>query len=794
MGGFFFWSWSSPLLDASQSCCNTVACAHRYRIARIIFYFFSFGKKGQFSGKSKIHPLYTKSAKNLCSSHFLYCERTRDPAYEHFLEKEKREFKSLVDKTNSIMSEKISAFLTPIKRKISRGASSGEYSSQDGDTGKGKNENEEEKGEEESHADEVDTKSKSWKNFQQRSQLRNRRGSLLHRNSERPDHLKKLYIKRRISEAVIDSLTKRNDREALQRDIEAISEQITEDDSLLVTLDASLIKELKDEVELEMDKEAESAKIQELNKIGEKYTPYFQGLGEYPLEVRLQKFSYSVLVNEDNAKIQTVYNASCLYPLTKFVKRMWHCERKAEKVLTEKQILNNIHLVFKPGRQYLILGAPGSGKTTLLRAIAGILNPPKSAKIEGTISYSGRTLKQSDEFHIENAFAYIDQLDMHAARLTVEETFEFAYQCLTGGRFIREKVSPQVDQAIHQADKDHLATKLVLASLGLTEVKDTFVGDTNVRGVSGGQRRRVTVGEMYMSRAPVICGDEISTGLDAASTYDMIQVMLHYGRRNKGTRIISLLQPSPETVSLFDEVIVLAEGNIIYAGPVEEVEDYFAGIGFKSPEFTDVADFLQFVATEEGAKLYDPEPHIKAIRPKAPNPQELANIFHGSKLGESIDLALSAPLSYVWNQKEGSSYGHAEISRIAKSESVQKKYANKFLRSTALIIHRFIILWLRDKRVMIAGAVKNILMGVSVGGVFYNTTDALSIQGSLFQGGLFIMLGKSMPQELFRLVDLLTHFLVYRLNAELVWSNARPFDFLQTRRSKFLFCLAVYIW
>jgi hypothetical protein len=61
---------------------------------------------------------------------------------------------------------------------------------------------------------------------------------------------------------------------------------------------------------------------------------------------------------------------------------------------------------------------------------------------------------------------------------------------------IRAKVDPELDALMHKAEKEHMATKLALAALGLAEVKDTFVGDTNVRGVSGGQRRRVTVGEV----------------------------------------------------------------------------------------------------------------------------------------------------------------------------------------------------------------------------------------------------------------------------------------------------------
>ena len=80
----------------------------------------------------------------------------------------------------------------------------------------------------------------------------------------------------------------------------------------------------------------------------------------------------------------------------------------------------------------------------------------------------------------------------------MEETFDFAYQCSTGGKFIRQDVPDEVKSIMEKADKENLATRLVLAGLGLTEVKDTYVGDTDIRGVSGGQRRRVTVGEVCL--------------------------------------------------------------------------------------------------------------------------------------------------------------------------------------------------------------------------------------------------------------------------------------------------------
>ena len=244
-----------------------------------------------------------------------------------------------------------------------------------------------------------------------------------------------------------------------------------------------------------------------------------------------------------------------------------------------------------------------------------------------------------------------------------------------------------------------------------------------------------------MSRATVLCGDEISNGLDAASTYDMVDVLLDYGRVHLQTRIFALLQPSPETVSLFDDVIVLAEGRIIYAGPIEQVQDYFADLGFVSPKYTDVADFLQMVATEEdAASLYDPSPSVREKRPNVPDAAELADIFAASDIGQRTTKALNEPLPFVW-KKEDSSHPTSEVSNLAMSEALEYKYANPFYRSCYLIFKRFIILWTRDKRVIIAGAVKNVIMGVSVGGAFKSTTDVISILGAVFQAGMFIMLG-----------------------------------------------------
>ena len=253
------------------------------------------------------------------------------------------------------------------------------------------------------------------------------------------------------------------------------------------------------------------------------------------------------------------------------------------------------------------------------------------------------------------------------------------------------------------------------------------------------QRRRVTVGEMTTSRQPVLCGDEISTGteylrssnqsaslitfflprteistgLDAASTFDMVEVLTYFGRLSKMTRIFALLQPSPETVSLFDEVILMGKGRILYAGPIHEVEQYFADLGYKSPQFMDVADFLQTVSTEHGKSLYRPDDGSLST---APTVSELADLFKSSVQGKAIAALLKEEPPYVWTETDETK--SSSLSGLALLQQVRQRYANSFLRNCYLNLRRFFTLWTRDKRVIIASAIKNILMGVSVGGVF----------------------------------------------------------------------------
>jgi len=245
-----------------------------------------------------------------------------------------------------------------------------------------------------------------------------------------------------------------------------------------------------------------------------------------------------------------------------------------------------------------------------------------------------------------------------------------------------------------------------------------------------------------MDRTPVLCGDEISTGLDAASTYEMIELINHFGRIQKMSRAIALLQPSPETVSLFDEVIVIAEGQLLFAGPIGFVVDYFAKLGYRPPDHMDVADFLQLVATPDAASLFEAPPEVQAFRKNPYTASELAEMFRESSYARKIDHALKTPNEYVWTRNpEGPVHG-GTVTYLSSWHGVNRKYANSFFRASWLNLMRNLTIWRRDKRVLIANFVKNAIMGISVVGVFFQTEDPVSILGALFQGMLFIMLGK----------------------------------------------------
>ncbi|KAK8936592.1 Pleiotropic drug resistance protein 3 [Platanthera zijinensis] len=317
-------------------------------------------------------------------------------------------------------------------------------------------------------------------------------------------------------------------------------------------------------------------------------------------------------------------------------------------------ILHNISGLIKPKRMTLLLGPPGSGKTTLLLTLAGKLD--SDLKVSGRVTYNGRRM---NEFVPQRTAAYISQYDLHIGEMTVRETLSFSARCQgVGTRYDmltelarREKaanIKPDLDLDVFMkacsidGQETSIVADYVLKILGLDICADTMVGDNMRRGISGGQRKRVTTGEMIVGPTRALFMDEISTGLDSSTTYQIVNSLRQYIHTLDATAVISLLQPAPETFNLFDDIILLSDGQVVYHGPREHVLEFFKSMGFRSPERKGVADFLQEVTSRKDQQQYWAR-HDELYR--FVSVKEFTEAFQSFHVGDELRKELTIPFN-----------------------------------------------------------------------------------------------------------------------------------------------------
>lgn len=286
-------------------------------------------------------------------------------------------------------------------------------------------------------------------------------------------------------------------------------------------------------------------------------------------------------------------------------------------IRTKKVLLHPSSGVLKPGRITLLLAPPGSGKSLFLKALAGQLDNDLKMHAE-ELTYNG---VEFSKFYPQRTSAYIAQNDLHYPELTVQETLDFSGQ-VQGSKLFNvllkecarreEELGIQPDPnavALMKAmakmsSQGDITTLLVLRALGLEGCKDTVIGNALLRGISGGQRKRVSTAECLVGTVRAFFCDEISTGLDATTTADMIRMFRYFAKTLDGTFLIALLQPAPEVFDLFQDVILLTEGRIVFHGNKDDVLPYFQSLGFDCPEYTATADFVQEVLTTSDQQNY----------------------------------------------------------------------------------------------------------------------------------------------------------------------------------------------
>ncbi|XP_061351433.1 pleiotropic drug resistance protein 3-like isoform X2 [Gastrolobium bilobum] len=441
-------------------------------------------------------------------------------------------------------------------------------------------------------------------------------------------------------------------------------------------------------------------------------------------------------------------------------------------------ILNDVSGIIKPSRLTLLLGPPGCGKTTLLMALAGKLD--QSLKVTGEISYNGCKL---DEFVPQKTSAYISQYDLHIPEMTVRETIDFSARCQGVGsradimaeitrREIEEGIIPDPDidtymKAISvEGQSENLQTEYVLKILGLDICADTLVGDALDRGISGGQKKRLTTGEMIVGPIKALFMDEISTGLDSSTTFQIVTCLQQLVHITDATAVLSLLQPAPETFELFDDLILMAEGKIVYHGPCSQALQFFKDCGFWCPERKGVADFLQEVISKKDQRQY-------WYRTDVPynyvSVDEFCQIFKTSYWGRMLDDELSQP--YDKSQ--------SHINPLSFS-----KYSLGKWELFKACMRRELLLMRRNSFIYIFKTVQLTITAIITMTVFLRTQSAVDLIGANYLlGSLYYTLVRLMTNGVAELIMTITRLpVVYKQKAFYLypaWAYCLPASILK---------------
>lgn len=251
----------------------------------------------------------------------------------------------------------------------------------------------------------------------------------------------------------------------------------------------------------------------------------------------------------------------------------------------DKQILSNMTGALQPGRLTAVLGPSGSGKTTLLNVLAGRMRTDAPGmELRGQISAAGTIINP-------NAFrgniAYVMQDD----RLLPTETCR---ECLQFSAYLRLPGKPTVQE------RENFVTAL-LSTLHLTKCANTLVGSELVKGISGGERKRTSVGVELITNPKMLFLDEPLSGLDSYAAYTLVVALKELAI--EGVPILCTVhQPSSEIFDKFDDAVFLHHGFVTYHGPVEQLSKYFERLGFPCKQTYNPADHVMFLLQTESTE------------------------------------------------------------------------------------------------------------------------------------------------------------------------------------------------
>ncbi|KAJ3077766.1 ATP-binding cassette sub- G member 1, partial [Quaeritorhiza haematococci] len=266
------------------------------------------------------------------------------------------------------------------------------------------------------------------------------------------------------------------------------------------------------------------------------------------------------------------------------------------------------------------MGASGAGKSSLLQVLAGGVH---SGHIFGDILVNGTPV---DGPQMKKISGFVFQDDVILATQTVREAISMSAVL-------------RVPDAVSKKEKEERVDGTI-GMLGLEKAASTIIGDATLKGISGGERKRTAMAMEMITNPGVLFLDEPTSGLDTFTAFSVVRILkdlAHTGR----TVVATIHQPSSDVFHMFDDLIVLADGRIIYQGPTSNMIDYFSQVGYQCPQFTNPADFLfmSILNNEEG--IFDI--NAKSGETNQSRIKRLLNYWSASPENKDILSACSKP-------------------------------------------------------------------------------------------------------------------------------------------------------
>ncbi|RKP00957.1 hypothetical protein CXG81DRAFT_1071, partial [Caulochytrium protostelioides] len=389
-----------------------------------------------------------------------------------------------------------------------------------------------------------------------------------------------------------------------------------------------------------------------------------------------------------------------------------HSKGKAE----EKPILHDMEGVMKAGELVLVLGRPGSGCSTFLRTMGNLVR--NYTAVTGTRLINGvdmDTFVKADKGLVN----YNEENDIHYPTLTVRQTLQYTLKCRMPGSALKEK--------------RERALAVILSLLGLNRCADTPVGDAMLRGISGGEKKRLSIAETLCCGGIVNLWDGSTRGLDASSSLEYVKALKIACLAFKTINVCSFYQVSEAIYDLYDRVIVLSCGRMIYSGPANRAKAYFEDLGFVCPPRKTTADFLTGI-TEYGERIVR-----RGFEDRVPmTPQGFADAFRASEQfqrNRAEQAELDAQMAEE-QQQEAFREAKAIRDQTHNITAQHSPYSATYGQQCRAALKREFQLQSGNPGKIIFQSIFSILIALCIGIVFLqqnqNTLDAFNYGGILF--------------------------------------------------------------